>query len=227
MRTTGSLTSHISAIAASRQISVPTLLFSGSNDCVTPPSQHQNIMYDSTAAAYKTQVTINGGGHCYFANSNFNCTFGESTCSPNPTITRAEQQSVTNGFLKLWLAYFLKDDCRKAQEFQDLLSVSSGISYRQSKSIACITGIADPHYTPDPFSVYPNPFSSLLTLEMQNENIRSVYLYNVMMQNAGEYSSDEARSNMTVDFSSLSNGIYFMRINNRYWKKIIKCGPEQ
>ncbi|MCC6281018.1 MAG: dienelactone hydrolase family protein, partial [Saprospiraceae bacterium] len=66
-----------SSIQAATFISVPTLLFSGVNDCVTPPSQQQDIMYDSTAATYKTQLNIIGGGHCYFANSNFACTFGE------------------------------------------------------------------------------------------------------------------------------------------------------
>jgi predicted dienelactone hydrolase len=215
-----------SSIAASQQVSVPTLLFSGVNDCVTPPAQHQDIMYDSTAAEYKTQVYITGGGHCYFANSNFNCTFGESTCSPSPTITRAEQQSATHDFLKLWLAYFLKDDCQKAQEFQDSLSLSSRISYRQSKSIECFTGINDHHLLPDSFSVFPNPFSNLLTLEMHHENIRSVNLYNAVMQNAGEYLFAETDRKLTVDFSSLANGIYFIKINDRYWKKILKCGPE-
>ena len=215
-----------SSITASRQILVPTLLFSGVNDCVTPPSQHQDIMYDSTAAAYKTQVNITGGGHCYFANSNFNCTFGESTCSPSPTITRAAQQSVTNDFLKLWLAYYLKNDCQKAQQFQDSLSVSSRISYRQSQSIACVTGITDRPLFPDAFRAFPNPFSNLLTLEMQHENIRTVTLYNGVMQNAGEYLFADADSKVTVDFSSLTNGIYFIKINNKYWKKILKCGFE-
>jgi hypothetical protein len=62
---------------------------------------------------------------------------------------------------------------------------------------------------------------------MHNENIRSVYLYNGMIQNAGEYLFDDVNRIVTVDFSSLSNGIYFIRINNRYWKKIIKYGFEQ
>src|SRR5690606_8540177 len=113
-----------SAIAASQNVSVPTLLFSGMNDCVTAPAQHQNLMYDATAAAFKTQVNITGGGHCYFANSNFNCAFGEGTCAPNPTITREEQQDITNDFLKPWLAYYLKDDCQKGQDFQDSLLMS-------------------------------------------------------------------------------------------------------
>lgn len=216
-----------SSITASQQVSVPTLLFSGVNDCVAPPSQHQDIMYDSTAAIYKTQVNITGGGHCYFANSNFNCTFGEGTCSPSPTITRTEQQSVTNDFLKLWLAYFLKNDCQKAQEFQDSLSGSSRITYHQSRSIACITGINNTHFSQDAFSVFPNPFSTILTLKMDHENIRKVNLYNVMMQNAGEYVFAGADSKVSVDFSALKNGIYFIRINNRYWKKILKSNFEK
>ena len=215
-----------SSITAAQQCSVPTLLFSGVNDCVTPSSQHGDIMYDSTAAAYKTQVNITGAGHCYFANSNFNCTLGESTCSPSPTITRAAQQSVTNDFLKLWLAYFLKNDCQKAQQFQDSLSVSSRISYRQSQPIGCVTRITDTHFSPDAFSAFPNPFSNFLTMELPNENIRNVDLYNVLMQNAGEYLFADEDSKVTLDFSSLTNGIYFIKINNKYWKKVLKCAFE-
>lgn len=214
-----------SSITASQQISVPTLLFSGVNDCVVPPAQHQDIMYDSTAAEYKTQVYITGGGHCYFANANFNCTFGESTCSPSPTITREEQQVVTNDFLKLWLAFFLKNDCQKAQEFQDSLTVSSRITYRQSQSISCETGM-ETHDGSTPCKVFPNPFSTHITFEMQHETIRRVDMYNATMQNVGEYMFVEADNKATIDFSSLKNGIYFVRINNRYWKKMLKRGYE-
>jgi len=216
-----------SSITASQQVSVPTLLFSGVNDCVTPPSQHQDIMYDSTAADYKTQVYITGGGHCYFANSNFNCTLGESTCSPSPTITRAQQQSVTNDFLKLWLAYFLKNDCQKAQEFQDSLAGSARISYRQSQSIACPTGISDTQPAPDVVMIFPNPFSSSLTLELIEVPINTVNIYNVMMQNAGEYVFAGDSSNVTIDFSSLKNGIYFIKINNRHWGKVLKDSSQK
>ena len=146
-----------SSINAAQQVSVPTLIFSGTNDCVAPPVQHQDMMYDSTNAAYKTQVYITGGGHCYFANYNFNCSLGEATCSPSPTITRSEQQNITSDFLKLWLAYFLKGDCVKAQEFQDSLVSSQRITYRQSQSIACTTSITENDATENSFSIYPNP----------------------------------------------------------------------
>jgi dienelactone hydrolase len=212
-----------SSITASQQISVPTLLFSGSNDCVTPPPQHQDIMYDSTAAVYKTQVYITGGGHCYFANSNFNCTFGEATCSPSPAITRAEQQQAVNDFLKPWLAYFLKGDCQKAQEFQDSLSLSSRITYRQSQSIACPSGITESNSTEKYFSAFPNPAGNQLTIYDLRFAIESVELYNlsgniILRQRpiAG------SQNKIVVDISSIASGIYFCRIISEKETRTVK-----
>ena len=201
-----------SSITASQQVSVPTLLFSGTNDCVTPPSQHQNIMYDSTAAAFKTQVNITGGGHCFFANSNFNCTFGENTCSPSPTITRAEQQSVTNNFLKLWLAYFLKNDCQKAQDFQDSLSMSSKISYRQSQAIGCFTGITNSNFYPNSFKVFPNPFSTQTTLQTDILLHNATFtVYNCLGQTVREITNISGNT-ATFYRDNLPSGLYFIRL---------------
>jgi len=210
-----------SSITASQQISVPTLLFSGVNDCVTPPSQHQDIMFDSTSAAYKTQINIIGGGHCFFANSNFNCTFGEASCTPSPTITREEQQLATNDFLKIWLAYFLKDDCPKAQVFQDSLATSTRITYRQNQAISCATAIND-YQLLNPTSVYPNPFSHSISIEIPKEPIHNVDIYNMMMQPQGNYVFTESNSKVSLDFSSLKAGIHFIKVNNKYWTKILK-----
>jgi len=201
-----------SSITASQQVSVPTLLFSGTNDCVTPPSQHQNIMYDSTAAAFKTQVNITGGGHCFFANSNFNCSFGENTCSPSPTITRAEQQSVTNNFLKLWLAYFLKNDCQKAQDFQDSLSMSSKISYRQSQAIGCFTGITNSNFYPNSFKVFPNPFSTQTTLQTDILLHNATFtVYNCFGQTLKEITNISGNT-ATFYRDNLPSGLYFIRL---------------
>ncbi len=201
-----------SSITASQQVSVPTLLFSGTNDCVTPPSQHQNIMYDSTAAAFKTQVNITGGGHCFFANSNFNCSFGENTCSPSPTITRAEQQSVTNNFLKLWLAYFLKNDCQKAQDFQDSLSMSSKISYRQSQAIGCFTGITNSNFYPNSFKVFPNPFSTQTTLQTDILLHNATFtVYNCFGQTVKEITNISGNT-ATFYRDNLPSGLYFIRL---------------
>jgi hypothetical protein len=211
-----------SSIAASQQVSVPTLLFSGSNDCVTPPPQHQDIMYDSTAAAYKTQVYITGGGHCYFANSNFNCTFGEATCSPSPAITRAEQQLAVNDFLKPWLAWFLKGDCAKAQEFQDSLSVSPRITYRQSQPIACPSGITESNPTKNIVSVFPNPTEKFLTIELGEGKVGFIFIYDVTKKKVLEHALTNPASKTSIKISSLKSGIYFVRVNDRHWAKFLK-----
>ena len=212
-----------SAITAAQQVSVPTLLFSGVNDCVTPPSQHQDLMYDSYNATFKTQININGGGHCFFANSNFNCTLGETTCSPNPTIVRAEQQDVTHDFLKLWLGYFLKNDCQDAQAFQDSLLTSTRVTYRQSQSIACITGI-NKSINENGCHVFPNPFSNQLNIYIKGDHIKKVEIYNELMQQVGAYLFTDSSNTETIDFSSLEKGIYFIKLNNTYWNKIVKSG---
>lgn len=213
-----------SSISAAQQVLVPTLLFSGVNDCVTPPAQHQDIMYDSTASAYKTQINILGGGHCFFANSNISCTFGESTCTPTPTIVREAQHDVTNDFLKLWLGYFLKNDCQRAQAFQDSLVTSARITYRQSQSIACVTG-TELLINENMSTVFPNPFSKQLTLEVDNEPIEDVSIYNSMQQEVAYYSFKALNNKETIDLNKLENGIYFMKINNNHWQKIVKSQP--
>lgn len=120
-----------SSITAAQNVIVPSLVFSGENDCVAPPVDHQNKMYDSLATTCKTLISIKGGAHCEFANNNFNCSFGQSTCTPTPTITRAQQQDAVSDLLKLWLEYYLKDNCNSWDVFNDSLVASPRITHQQ------------------------------------------------------------------------------------------------
>ena len=90
-----SSTNGVSSINSALSVTVPSLVLSGSQDGVTPPNDHHIPMYDSLACSCKTFISITGGAHCYFANSNFNCDFGESTASSGISITRQEQHAVT------------------------------------------------------------------------------------------------------------------------------------
>jgi dienelactone hydrolase len=128
MITLAAANTNPSSIAAASNISVPSLVIAGENDCVAPPAQHQIPMYNGLSSSCKTYVEVKGGGHCYFANNNFNCSFGEGTCTPNPTITRAEQQDATQDLMNLWLAYFLKGDCPSWESFGDSLLTSPRIT---------------------------------------------------------------------------------------------------
>lgn len=107
-----------SAILVCGNISVPSLIFSGSSDGVTPPIDNHLPMYQGLASPCKSYVSITGGAHCYFANSNFNCDFGESTSSQGISITRAQQQQKTFQILDPWLNYILNTDCYALADFQ-------------------------------------------------------------------------------------------------------------
>jgi pimeloyl-ACP methyl ester carboxylesterase len=124
-----------SAIQAAANIQVPSLVFSGSNDCVTPPPNHQVPMYNNLASGCKTFISITGGGHCYFADYNFNCAFGEATCSPSPTITRPQQQSIILNHLVPYLEFMLKGNQQSWITFNNLLSNPTGITSIQSCNI--------------------------------------------------------------------------------------------
>ncbi|MCX6196442.1 MAG: T9SS type A sorting domain-containing protein, partial [Flavobacteriia bacterium] len=112
-----------SAIAAASNVSVPALIFSGSADGVTPPAEHHFPIYNGLTSSCKSFVSISGGAHCYYANTDFNCDFGESVSSPSISITRAAQQTAMFGLLDPWLDFKLKDICESYAAF--LLGIDS------------------------------------------------------------------------------------------------------
>ncbi len=120
-----------SAIEAAQLVNRPSLIFSGSSDDVTPASVHQIPIYENLGTPCRTYVSITGGGHCYFANFNFNCNLGELGSSGNITLTREEQQQITADFAAPWLDYFLKGDCDQWEPFSDSLHTSPRITFMQ------------------------------------------------------------------------------------------------
>jgi dienelactone hydrolase len=144
-----------SAITAATGVTVPALIFSGSSDGVTPPADHHEPIYNALGSSCKSFVSITGGAHCYFANTNLNCDFGESTSSPNISITRSEQQAITYSLLDLWLDYKLRGNCAAIDQFLNLTTSGTGytaqstcspnqvpvISYNGSVLTSSVTGI--------------------------------------------------------------------------------------
>jgi dienelactone hydrolase len=115
-----------SAISAAPNVNVPALVFSGSADGVTPPADHHIPIYQGLTSTCKSFVSITGGAHCYYANPNFNCDFGEGTSSPNISITRQVQQDLTYTILDPWLDYMLKGNCSSYVAFQTALASTTG-----------------------------------------------------------------------------------------------------
>ncbi len=124
-----------SAISAAAGISVPTLVFSGSDDCVAPPDQHQLPMYNNLGSSCRTFISITGGGHCYFADYNFNCSLGELFCNPAASITRQEQHDIVLDHLIPYLDFMLKGNIDSWVAFNQLLNNPSGITVQHQSAI--------------------------------------------------------------------------------------------
>ncbi len=107
-----------SAIAAATNVLVPTLVFAASEDCVTPIGTNQQPMYDALGTC-KALVNVTGGGHCYFGDNNALCSFGEFTCGPALTISRAQQHDVVTDLATLWLDHHLRNDAAALTAFAD------------------------------------------------------------------------------------------------------------
>lgn len=196
-----------SAISAAMNIYTPTLIFSGDDDCVAPPNENQNLMYENLNSNCKTHISILNGGHCYFANNNFNCNLGESFCNPSLDISREEQQSITFSFLKLWLTYTLYDEPGALDIFNDSLETSNQITYSQF----CQTFLDVQSFNnSNIFNIYPNPVTDKLNIKMSHEELinGSLEIYNSL--GIKIYSSFLNRNKFQVDLSGLSEGVYFL-----------------
>ncbi len=113
-----------SAIASASAVLVPTLVFAASEDCVTPIPEHAGPIYAAINSPCKAFVNITGGGHCYFGDNSFTCSFGELTCGPDLTISREQQQTVVTDIADLWLRYHLLGDVFSYEPLLDSLASS-------------------------------------------------------------------------------------------------------
>lgn len=131
-----------SAISAAQNVSHNSLILSGSSDGVTPPNTNHIPIYNNLASDCKTFLSILNGSHCYFANSNFNCDFGELTTGTG-SLSRNDQQDITAEYLLLWLDFQLKSNCLSWDAFLDSIAVDNRISPQQSCSYSYIQPKAD------------------------------------------------------------------------------------
>lgn len=162
-----------SAIAAAAGINRPALIFSGLNDCVAPPSDHQLPMYNGLSSSCKSYLGIQGGDHCQFASPNFNCTLGQSTCSPQATISSDEQQNLVLTHLLPWLNYYLKADCTQGDAFQVSVESSSVMEVMQNCSLSCGTTVISSR--DQMVKLYPNPLGEALYWNVDTKWMGKVY----------------------------------------------------
>lgn len=206
LATVAAAVTNPSSVVSATDITKPSIVFAGANDCVAPPVTHQLLMYDSLASPCKTYISITGGGHCEFAGSNFNCSFGQSTCSPSPTISATDQQTTTSSLLLPWLDFYLKDSCAAGIQFQSLIAAGTGITSQQNCTLACTT-TAIKNIETTLFDIYPQPAAQNITIRFAKEmNNIEIKIFN----NIGQMMLTEKISGEEVVLSTagLPNGFY-------------------
>jgi hypothetical protein len=82
----------------------------------------------------------------------------------------------------------------------------------------CPGSVANVNNTFQPLNIFPNPATSMLTIQSPNEPINTIAITNILGQTV--YSEQFAANSMEaeINVSNLSTGIYFVKINNEVRK---------
>jgi dienelactone hydrolase len=195
-----------SAVAAASGISVPALVLSADGDAVTTAAEHHTPIYNALSSSCKYFVNIKGGAHCYYANTNFNCDFGELTSGGNITIDREEQHQITYDYLNLWFDYHLKGVVDAYYDFESLIASDN----RTDVIIGCdLTSV--PEMTPvSDIKLFPNPASDMITIQSDNARMDRIELFSIdgklvmSKQMNAEYQH-------VISVEELNRGVYFVK----------------
>ncbi len=196
-----------SAITAAANLSIPALVVAGANDCVTPPNTNQVLMYDALTSACKTYVSILGGSHCQMANSNFFCNFGESTCTPQPTINRTLQHTVIYDYAVKWLRAQLNSDCVMGEAMDILIENDSRITF-QKTCLQCLN-LSTASNAVSELSLFPIPFQDVLFLEGHDDRVFEFLLYDL---SGRMILSEVFIGKATIKTSNLESGVYLYQL---------------
>lgn len=119
------------ALASTADISrtMPLLIMSGSNDCITSTSNHSMPIYNQSAASHKTLIEINGANHCNMGEKMALCNAGEAMTLCTATISKEEQHAIIERYLVPWLRHFLKGDTDAGIHLDQTLKTDTSISF--------------------------------------------------------------------------------------------------
>lgn len=190
-------------------VTVPALVFSGANDCVATPVDNQVPLYNALGSQCKTFISITGGSHCQFAESNFNCNFGETTCSPDPTITRDQQHAIVLSLLMPYLDYMLKNNAAAGILYNSLLTTSSDITYQKNCNVSGINIINNK----PSFKCNPNPVINNVQIQMEKVNL-PVSVFITDLTGRIIFHQKSLNSNLDISLGSIESGSYIVVVSN-------------
>ena len=109
-----------SAITAASSVNVPSLIFSGSRDCIVPAQTQQQMFSNISSKNCKAYINITDALHCQFADNNFTCATGQifSGCNSSP-LNKTEVFGKTVSLLLPFLNFQLKGVCAQGAVFEN------------------------------------------------------------------------------------------------------------
>jgi dienelactone hydrolase len=195
-----------SAVGAASNIFVPMLMFAGDGDAVTPPADHQVPIYNAATSSCKALVTIEGGGHCFFANASATCDVGELFAGSTITLTREEQQAIVNLHMLPWLAFWLKGEAAAFADFESLLEASTDVNFElDCAAPVSVATVYDAHE----IKLFPNPGVRELRVQgLLEPAVFQVFRPDGRMVAAGQFRADSP----VLDIATWPVGYYILRI---------------
>lgn len=206
-------TTGISSVAGASLVTIPTLVFSGSRDCVVD-SNVQNNHYANLASSKKFHVIISDLTHCDFGNGgSFNCTFGQNTSGCANTISNSVAFNRYMNYLLPFLNNQLKGNCSEGNRFMDSISNPSNIrtGRKINGTISCASNGLKQSEKELKLSVFPDPVMDKITIELSSASDKNIKL--VLLDQLGNelFHSDSVSTSNTIDVSNLPNGVYCIR----------------
>jgi len=208
-----------SAITAAAGITKPVLILAGEDDCVASIDNHQQPMYDALGSSCKTLITILGGSHCKFAESNIACSTGEVLCSGS--LSRADQHAVINDLLVPYYDFFLKGDATAWGQFNNLLATDTRITVQNSCSISANEEINNSIAV----SIYPNPASNDITIETTENTLHTIEILDYQGRTIHLQNNIKEDYVIQLNLSNIPDGLYLVKLTTEegmVTRKIVK-----
>ncbi len=193
-----------SAIAAAASVNCNTLVFSGSEDAVTPPAENHQPIFDGTNGC-KTFVSLTGGSHCGFIDSGTLCDFGEPL---GGSLSRADQQDAYLTLMTAWLRYFLNAECVE-ELYSDYVFSHSFVSADLLAACMLCGNVNDAE--DNVVSVFPNPNQGTFSIQWKNEMFNTVELFDA----TGKRVSKQVilQQGFFNETAKLNPGVYWLKLS--------------
>ncbi len=121
-----------SAIEAAGSVRVPTLILSGTADCITPPEKNHLPIYERSAAEDKTYISIINGSHCGMGALR-KCFTAEKLAGCAGGLGTEEQTVILARYIIPWLDCFLNGQEEQGAVFNQTLASDTAVTWLRSR----------------------------------------------------------------------------------------------